>query len=69
MDRKLKDYFEAGVRLVWYIDPDTRTAKAYTAPAKWTDIGLDGSLLGEDVLPRFELSLAKLFARLEEPDK
>jgi len=67
MDRKLEDYFEAGVRLVWYIDPETRTAVAYTAPADWTDIGTDGSLVGGDVLPGFELSLAKLFARVEGP--
>jgi Uma2 family endonuclease len=67
MDRKLTDYFEAGVRLVWYIDPDTRTARAYIAPATWTDIGPDGSLSGGEVLAGFELSLAKLFARVEGP--
>lgn len=32
MQRKLHDYFTAGVRLVWYIDPRTRTATVYTAP-------------------------------------
>ncbi len=31
MDEKLADYFAAGVRLVWYIDPDTQTARAFTA--------------------------------------
>jgi Uma2 family endonuclease len=67
MDRKLKDYFDAGVRLVWYIDPDPRTVRAYTAPAEWTDVGTDGSLTGGEVLPGFELSLAKLFARVEGP--
>jgi Uma2 family endonuclease len=67
MDRKLEDYFEAGVRLVWFIDPETRTAKAYTAPTFWTDIGSDGSLAGGEVLPGFELALATLFARVEGP--
>ena len=67
MDRKLKDYFKAGVRLVWYIDPETRMRQAYTAPAKWTDIGADGSLSGGEVLPGFELALAELFARVEGP--
>src|SRR4051812_44578501 len=32
MDRKLREYFLAGVRLVWMIDPRTRTAAVYTAP-------------------------------------
>jgi Uma2 family endonuclease len=32
MRLKLNEYFEAGVRLVWYVDPDTRTVEAYTGP-------------------------------------
>ncbi len=32
MERKLKDYFFAGVRLVWYIDWRRRTAEVYTSP-------------------------------------
>ena len=69
MDRKLSEYFQAGVRLVWYIDPEPRTARAYTAEQEWTDIGPDGSLLGGEVLPGFELPLAQLFARVEGPAK
>jgi len=65
MDRKLRDYFAAGVRLVWYIDPPTRTARAYTAVDQMTEIGRDGVLSGGDVLPGFELPLADLFARAE----
>jgi len=68
MDRKVKDYFKAGVRLVWYIDSKTRTARSYTAVRTWTDIGPDGSLLGGDVLPGFELPLVKLFARVDGPE-
>ena len=69
MNRKLREYFQAGVRLVWYIKPKTRTARAYTAEHAWTEIGPDGSLLGGEVLPGFELPLAQLFARVEGPRK
>ena len=69
MKRKLRDYFKAGVRLVWYIEPKTRTARAYTAEQVWTEIGPDGSLLGGEVLPGFDLPLAQLFARVEGPRK
>ena len=31
MSRKLRNYFAAGVRLVWYIDHRSRTATVYTA--------------------------------------
>ena len=31
MDRKLRDYFSAGVELAWVIDPKTQTANSYTS--------------------------------------
>ncbi len=67
MKRKLRDYFQAGVRLVWYIEPKSRTARAYTAVREWTEIGPNDSLSGGDVLPGFELPLADLFARVDGP--
>jgi Uma2 family endonuclease len=67
MDRKLHDYFQSGVRLVWYIDPASRTAKTYTGEHDRTEIGADGLLSGGEVLPGFKLPLAQLFARVERP--
>jgi Uma2 family endonuclease len=67
MLRKRKEYFLAGVRVIWEIDPATRTAEAYTAPDVKTGVGEAGTLAGGDVLPGFELPLAKLFARLAKP--
>lgn len=32
MDRKLRDYFFAGVQMVWLINPKTQTAEVYTSP-------------------------------------
>src|SRR5262245_56735409 len=32
MERKLAEYFAAGVRLAWLIDPATQTAEVYTSP-------------------------------------
>ncbi|TVS19397.1 MAG: Uma2 family endonuclease [Planctomycetaceae bacterium] len=62
LDRKLREYFAAGVRLVWYIDPQTRMASSYTGVEQCDVIAEDGSLRGEPVLPGFELSLRRLFA-------
>ena len=67
MDRKLRDYFKAGVRLVWCIEPKTRTARAYTAVNEWTEIGPNDSLQGGEILPGFRLPLAELFACVDEP--
>ncbi len=63
MARKRRDYFAAGVRLVWQIDPDTHTAEVFTAPDVSTPVAADGTLDGGDVLPGFRLSLARLFER------
>ena len=64
---KLREYFSAGVRLVWYIAPETRTARAYTTEDQWQDLGPGNSLSGGDVLPGFLLSLDKLFGGFPGP--
>jgi Uma2 family endonuclease len=64
MRRKLHDYFTAGVRLVWYIDPRTRSARSYTSEHESVEIGESQELSGGAVLPGFALSLRELFARL-----
>jgi Uma2 family endonuclease len=63
MQRKVGDYFTAGVRLVWYIDPRQQSARVYAAVDRLTVVREDQSLTGGDVLPGFELSLRDLFAR------
>lgn len=65
MERKLVDYFAAGVRLVWYVYPDTKSAIAFTSPTRKKPIGPQGSLDGGKVLPGFSLPLVELFATLK----
>lgn len=65
MELKLDEYFEAGVRLVWYIDPPTKTARIYTARDQVTTIDANGQLDGGEVLPGFALRLGELFERAE----
>jgi Uma2 family endonuclease len=67
MERKLREYFAAGARLVWYIDPTTRTARAYSGPDAGALVPEDGALSGGAVLPGFELPLRDLFAAVERP--
>jgi len=65
MERKLREYFDAGAELVWYIDPETQSATVYAAPDQPVQLGPDGVLSGGDVLPGFELSLRQLFCEPE----
>jgi Uma2 family endonuclease len=64
MRRKLREYFDAGTRLVWIIDPPTRSATVHTSPEQSVAIPADGKLSGAEVLPGFEVALAELFANV-----
>lgn len=66
MDDKLEKYFRAGVRLVWYIDPQTRSARVYSGPKSVSEIDEGGVLDGGEVLPGFQVPLQELF---EEADR
>jgi len=63
MDRKLLDYFAAGVRLVWYVYPAAREVRVYASPDKYITLSVQDTLDGGDVLPSFQLPLATFFAR------
>lgn len=66
MERKLGDYLRAGVRLVWYVDPKTRSAKVYDAAGGVRKLTEADELDGGDVLPGFRLRLADWFAEAEQ---
>lgn len=63
IERKLGEYFQAGVLLVWVVDPKKESAEVYTSPAKKKELSKDSVLDGGKVLPGFKLSLKDLFAR------
>ncbi len=43
MAEKLEEYFRAGVRLVWYVDPNGRSVDVYTSVKKRTTVGPGGA--------------------------
>jgi Uma2 family endonuclease len=59
--QRVLDYLEAGVRLVWVIDPRSRTAIAYRPDGSARLVREDEALEGEDVVPGFRLALGELF--------
>jgi len=64
MERKLLDYFKAGTRLVWLINPDSRSAEVHSTDAEPVHLTEADELDGGTVLPGFRLALRELFARL-----
>jgi len=61
MAEKLSDYFEAGVELVWYADPVTRTVRVHQSSELSTTLTDQDELDGGTVLPGFRLSIGEWF--------
>ena len=64
MNRKIREWFEAGVRLVWLVRYPDRTAVEYRSPSKVRHITEDNALSGGDVLPGLTVPLRPVFAAL-----
>jgi Uma2 family endonuclease len=67
MSRKLREYFFAGTRLVWYIDLNDRSVTVYTAPDQSTRLTEADTIDGGDVLPGFRVPVARFFEELPPP--
>jgi Uma2 family endonuclease len=67
MDEKLHEYFEKGVRLVWYVRPKNRVVDVYTAPDHFTRLTALMQLGGADVLPGFSVQVGELFEMPKRP--
>lgn len=62
IQEKVLDYLEAGTRLVWVVDPRTRSTTAYRSRKDVEVLTSEDSLNGGDVLPGFDLAISILFA-------
>ncbi|MDY3563235.1 Uma2 family endonuclease [Gemmata sp. JC673] len=65
MARKRDEYFRAGVKRVWEISPESRSANVFSGPTAVTPVPADGTLDGDAVLPGFTLALRDLFDRAD----
>jgi Uma2 family endonuclease len=55
-------YREAGVRLIWVVDPARRMVRVFRLDGTELLLTADDEIDGEDVLPGFRLPVAELFA-------
>ncbi|HUG93532.1 MAG TPA: Uma2 family endonuclease [Planctomycetaceae bacterium] len=67
MNRKRREYFEAGVRLVWQVYPRRKVVRVYSGVDEFVELGEGDTLDGGDVLPGFSLSISEWFERADEP--
>jgi Uma2 family endonuclease len=66
MERKRQEYFAAGTRLAWVVNPVNRSVRVYTSVEDYTIIDEEGTLDGGVALPGFRLPVSELFADLDE---
>ena len=58
---KVADWLNAGVRVVWVVDPERHVARVYRADGSESQFAEDDALNGEDLLPGFSLRLADIW--------
>lgn len=60
LQRKVVEYFDCGVRLVWVVDPRKRRVVVYRSPTDVRELHEEDALSGEDVLPGFKARVGDL---------
>ena len=57
---KVADWLDAGVALVWVVDPRRRTAQLFWPDGRMSVVPDDGDLTGDEVLPGFRCPLRRV---------
>lgn len=65
MARKRREYFQSGARLVWLVDPKSRSVAVFTSSDQSVTLTESDILDGGIVLPGFTLQLREFFAELD----
>jgi Uma2 family endonuclease len=65
MERKLNDYFAAGVTAVWLVYPKTREVAVYSSATEFVMLSGDEALDGGTLLPGFSVPISQIFAELD----
>lgn len=64
VETKVEEYVQAGVRLIWILDPDRRLVVIYRPSGERTQRSESDLLSGEDILPEFSISVAQIFEEI-----
>ena len=65
LDEKLDDYRSAGVKLVWVVNPNSRSMRVHRLDHSVTELCESDILNGESVLPNFAIRVSELFPPLQ----
>jgi Uma2 family endonuclease len=65
VEEKVKEWLEAGVRMVWVVSPKLRTVTVYRSLTEIVMLTEKDILEGGDCVPGFQLAVAKIFAEVD----
>jgi len=69
VEEKVREYRSVGVRLIWIVIPPTRNVLVRRLDGSASEVGENGELDGEDVVPGFRCRVADLFRRPTPPQQ
>lgn len=67
-DRKLQEYLQVKIKLIWVVRPVMKLIEVYRADGTTSLLNLKDTLKGEDVVKGFELPISKLFEVAKKPN-
>jgi Uma2 family endonuclease len=68
IDRKITDYFQSGVRLVWVFYADSGRVYVYQSPTHVSILERTDTLDGDEVLLGFRLAITALYDAVVKPE-
>jgi Uma2 family endonuclease len=67
IEARMKDYFAAGTKLLWVVDPRNETIRVHTSLKRFKVLTTADTLDGGRVLPGLTINIAELFASIDPP--
>jgi Uma2 family endonuclease len=67
LDEKIKEYLQAGVKLIWVVHPVLRAVEVFRGDQTVNWFWAEGELSGEDVIPGFRCRVGDLFPKEAAP--
>jgi Uma2 family endonuclease len=68
IQKKIAEYLAGGVKLIWVVEPTTRTVTVYRSHQDIEVVSADQELTGGDLLPGFHVKVADIFAVPSHPE-
>jgi Uma2 family endonuclease len=62
INRRISQFLQRGVPLIWLVDPETRTVTVYRPGKDFKILSETDEITGEDVLPKMRFHVAEFFA-------